>query len=115
PAPVRQQLKMTATGGTWHPLPRAVTLPVVVSSFSDVNTASNRPRALRGEVLAPGDDHHAKGLADLSFCARAVTERERSKSLSTHFLADQRVVIHLSLLETHEPDASPKRAEMALL
>src|SRR5580704_7180195 len=50
---------------------------------------SCRSRALGGEVLAPGDDGHAEGLADLSNRTSDVTEPEQSECPSTEILSDE--------------------------
>src|SRR6516164_6765508 len=46
-------------------------------------------RALGGEVLAPGDDGHAEGFADLRHCASNVAEAEQSQCPTTEIIADE--------------------------
>src|SRR6478672_1120172 len=46
-------------------------------------------RAVGREVLAPSDDRHAEGLADLRNCASDVTEAEQSQRPATEILADE--------------------------
>ena len=46
-------------------------------------------RAFGGEVLAPGDDGHAEGFADLRDSASNVAEAEQSQCPSTEIIADE--------------------------